>query len=239
MKHIISKACKVLFISATVASLSVFAAPEDLVRSSIQAAIPQYPIESIKLHEGTGLYVVSLGGGPVLHVSTDGKSFIAGDVYRVETNGIVNETELAKIQQVEDMPLDQMVVYPAKGEEKAHISVFTDVDCGYCRMLHKEVTALNEKGITVRYLGFPRAGTGSAAHAKLISIWCSDDPQKWMTEAKLGKVVPTSNCENPIAEQYQLGQAVGVRGTPSIVLSNGKFIPGYLPADELAKELGL
>lgn len=228
-----------LIFGAFFVSTSVFSAPEDLVRSSIQKAIPQYAIQSIALHKGTGLYVVSLEGGPVLHVSADGKSFIAGDVYRIEHDGITNETELAKLQQVEEMPFEKMVVYEAKGEEKAHISVFTDVDCGYCRMLHKEVPKLNEMGITVRYLGFPRAGTGSEAHAKLISIWCSDDPQKWMTEAKLGKMVPQSNCDNPIAQQYQLGQAVGVRGTPSIVLSNGKFIPGYLPSDELAKELGL
>lgn len=239
MKYDVSMAFKMLSLGATFFSAVAISAPEDVVRSSINIAVPQYPIESVTLHESTGLYVVSLTGGPVLHVSADGKSFIAGDVYRIESGGIVNETEIAKLQKVEDMPLDQMVVYAAKGVEKAHISVFTDVDCGYCRMLHKEVPALNDMGITVRYLGFPRAGTGSDAHAKLTSIWCSDDPQKWMTQAKLGKSVPSSHCENPIAQQYQLGQSVGVRGTPSIVLSNGKFIPGYLPADELSKELGL
>ena len=132
-----------------------------------------------------------------------------------------------------------MVVFSAIGEEKAHISVFTDVDCGYCRMLHREVPKLNDMGVTVRYLAYPRAGVGSESYEKLVNIWCSADPQEWMTKAKQGMEVPENKCANPVAEHFQLGNSVGVRGTPSIVLDNGKFIPGYLTADKLAKELGI
>ena len=132
----------------------------------------------------------------------------------------------------------KMIVYKAK-DEKAHITVFTDVDCGYCRMLHKEVPKLNEAGVTVRYLAYPRAGIGSEAYTKMVSIWCSADPKEWLTQAKLGADIPENKCANPVAEQYKLGNEVGVRGTPSIILSSGEFLPGYLPAAELVKHLGL
>lgn len=213
-------------------------AGEQDVKAAIAQALPQYELESIEPHEGTGLYVVALRNGPVLHVTADGSYFLAGDMYRIDGQNLVNETEQAKLAKIEQIPESDMVVYKA-ANEKAHISVFTDITCGYCRMLHKEVETLNDMGITVRYLAYPRAGIGSEAYNDMVSIWCSDDPKKWLTDAKLGKSVPQNTCTNPVASQYRLGNAVGVRGTPSIILSNGKFIPGYLPAEELAKELNL
>ncbi|RUM48871.1 MAG: DsbC family protein [Marinomonas sp.] len=228
---------------AAVAALTLFSvmqasAGEQEVKAAMANALPQYSIESIEQHEGSGLYVVTLNNGPILYVTPDGRYFVAGDMYQVQEKQLINETEQKKLAKIEQLPESDMVVFKAK-DEKAHISVFTDVDCGYCRMLHKEIEDLNERGITVRYLAYPRAGIGSEAYNTMVNIWCSDDPKKWMTEAKLGREVPENKCTNPIASQYRLGNAVGVRGTPSIILDNGKFIPGYLPADELAKELNL
>jgi thiol:disulfide interchange protein DsbC len=217
---------------------SVLLADQSAVLSAVKAALPQYEVESAKLHEGAGLYVVILKNGPTLHVTQDGNYFVAGDLYRIENTEIENETEKAKLAKVEALPESQMIVYKAK-EERAHITVFTDVDCGYCRMLHKEVPTLNEAGVTVRYLAYPRAGIGSEVYSKMVSIWCSADPKEWLTQAKLGVDVPENKCVNPVADQYKLGNEVGVRGTPSIVLSNGELLPGYLPASELVKHLGL
>lgn len=213
-------------------------AGEKEVRDAMAIALPQYSIETVEAHEGSGLFVVTLNNGPVLHVTADGKYFIAGDLYHVENRELINETEQKKLAKIEQIPESEMVVYKA-ANEKAHISVFTDISCGYCRMLHKEIDELNEQGITVRYLAYPRAGIGSEAYDQMVNIWCSDDPKKWLTAAKLGKEVPDNKCTNPVANQYRLGNAIGVRGTPSIILGNGKFIPGYLPAKELAKELNL
>ncbi|WP_421848874.1 thioredoxin fold domain-containing protein [Marinomonas sp.] len=218
-------------------SCAVFA-DQSAVLSAVQMALPQYEVESAELHEGAGLYVVVLKNGPTLHVTQDGKYFVAGDLYRIDKNAIENETEKAKLAKIETLPESQMIVYKAK-DEKAHITVFTDVDCGYCRMLHKEVPKLNEAGVTVRYLAYPRAGIGSEAYTKMVSIWCSADPKEWLTQAKLGAEIPENKCVNPVADQYKLGNEVGVRGTPSIVLGNGEFLPGYLPAAELVKHLGL
>ncbi|WP_100636688.1 thioredoxin fold domain-containing protein [Marinomonas polaris] len=218
-------------------SCAVFA-DQSAVLSAVQTALPQYEVESAKLHEGAGLYVVVLKNGPTLHVTQDGKYFVAGDLYRIDNTTLENETEKAKLAKIETLPESQMIVYKAK-DEKAHITVFTDVDCGYCRMLHKEVPKLNEAGVTVRYLAYPRAGIGSEAYTKMVSIWCSADPKEWLTQAKLGAEIPENKCVNPVADQYKLGNEVGVRGTPSIVLGNGEFLPGYLPAAELVKHLGL
>ncbi|MCW4628583.1 MULTISPECIES: thioredoxin fold domain-containing protein [Marinomonas] len=213
-------------------------ADQSAVLSSVQAALPQYEIESTELHQGAGLYVVVLKNGPTLHVTQDGKYFVAGDLYRIDGTKLENVTEKAKLTKIEALPESQMIVYKAKNE-KAHITVFTDVDCGYCRMLHKEVPKLNDAGVTVRYLAYPRAGVGSEAYRKMVSIWCSADPEGWLTKVKQGAEIPENKCVNPVADQYKLGNEVGVRGTPSIVLDNGAFLPGYLPAAELVKELGL
>ncbi|UTW00280.1 thioredoxin fold domain-containing protein [Marinomonas rhizomae] len=218
-------------------SCAVFA-DQSAVLSAVKMALPQYDVESAELHEGAGLYVVVLKNGPTLHVTQDGKYFVAGDLYRIDNTTLENETEKAKLAKIETLPESQMIVYKAKNE-KAHITVFTDVDCGYCRMLHKEVPKLNEAGVTVRYLAYPRAGIGSEAYTKMVSIWCSADPKEWLTQAKLGAEIPENKCVNPVADQYKLGNEVGVRGTPSIVLGNGEFLPGYLPAAELVKHLGL
>jgi len=218
-------------------SSTVFANESDVL-SSVQAALPQYEIESAVLHDGVGLYVVALKDGPVLHVSKDGKYFVAGELYRVEGDSLENETEKAKLAKIEALPESEMIVYKAENE-KAHITVFTDVDCVYCRMLHKEVSQLNDFGVTVRYLAYPRSGIGSESYQKMVSVWCSDDPKEWLSEAKLGKKIPENKCVNPVADQFSLGNEVGVRGTPSIVLGDGTFVPGYLPAVELVKRLGL
>src|SRR5690606_13363610 len=130
--------------------------------------------------------------------------------------------------------------FKPKGKPKAVVSVFTDVDCGYCRKLHKEVPQLNAMGIEVRYLAYPRAGIGSESYQKLVTIWCAKDRQTAMTRFKNGEHVATSTCkDNPISDQYTLGDKMGVNGTPALVKVDGELIPGYMPADDLAKTLGV
>ena len=126
-----------------------------------------------------------------------------------------------------------MVVF-APEEPKTHITVFTDVDCGYCRKLHSEVEQLNNLGIEVRYMAFPRGGMQSPAAQVMQSVWCADNRQQAMTSAKQGKTVEEKTCANPVAQEYELGKQLGVQGTPAIFLANGVMIPGYQPAQQLA-----
>jgi len=115
--------------------------------------------------------------------------------------------------------------------------VFTDIDCGYCRKLHGEIDQFNAKGITVRYLAFPRSGIGAPSYNKAVSVWCDKDPQAAMTRAKNGETLPKADCDNPVKEQYELGQLIGVQGTPAIIMEDGALLPGYVPAAKLAAAL--
>src|SRR5690606_38667024 len=97
---------------------------------------------------------------------------------------------------------------------------------------HAEMSEINERGITVRYLLFPRTGVDSPSYHKAVSIWCAEDRNAAMDEAKLGRDIPTRNCENPVREHLALGEQLGIQGTPALVLESGDMLPGYRPVDE-------
>lgn len=191
-----------------------------------------------------GLYQVQVENGPVLYVSADGTHFVAGDLFRVEPGEFVNLQERGREQQrvelLRAVPLQEQIVFAPKGELKAFVSVFTDIDCGFCRKLHQEVPALNAMGIEVRYLAYPRAGIPSASYNKIATAWCAQDPKAALTKLKNGESVPTNVCAgNPVAKQTELALSMGVRGTPAIVTPAGVLLPGYMPAAQLAEALGV
>jgi thiol:disulfide interchange protein DsbC len=139
---------------------------------------------------------------------------------------------------LEALDESEMVVFAPENPQKT-VTVFTDFDCTYCRKLHQEVPVLNELGIAVRYLAYPRAGVGSASYDKMVSAWCADDPNTALTDAKMGKAIPQKTCANPVAKQYRLGDDFGVTGTPALILEDGQLLPGYMPASALAARLGI
>ncbi|MDB4837164.1 thioredoxin fold domain-containing protein [Marinomonas sp.] len=216
-----------------------FSSVEDAILDNFEKNLPGFTVESIELHEESGLYLIKIVDGPSIHALPNGKYFVVGDLYRLDASGLVNETQVANIAKVNTLPESDKIIFPAKGEEKAYVTVFTDITCHYCRLLHGEIDTLNSLGITVKYLAFPRAGLDSEPYQQMVNIWCSDDSKGWITEAKQGNKVPFSSCDNPVADQFLLGQSIGVNGTPTLILNNGKMIPGYLPATELARELDL
>jgi thiol:disulfide interchange protein DsbC len=117
------------------------------------------------------------------------------------------------------------------------ITVFTDIDCGYCRKLHHEMADYHAKGIRVRYLMFPRSGVNSPSYDKAVSVWCSEDRNDSLTKAKNGKDPAPRTCDNPVQNHMAMGRSIGVQGTPSIVFEDGRVIPGYVPAERLAAML--
>jgi len=190
------------------------------------------------------LYEVQVEGGPILYVSEDGAFFFDGNLYKINVGQFVDVRNLkldAERQQVfATMPTDSMTIFKATGQTKAIVNVFTDIDCGFCRKLHKEVPKLNQLGIEVRYLAYPRAGIPSDAYDKIATVWCSANPQESLTRFKSGNGGPIAVCDdNPVAEHFALGARLGVTGTPAIMLMDGSLIPGYKKADELAKILGV
>ncbi len=216
----------------------------DVLRTAIQKGRPGMPVGEIRHAAVPGMYEVDLAGKDTVLMSADGQYLISGTVYRIEENRFVNVQDermkpirAAKLAAVKK---SDMVVFSPKGPVKAYVDVFTDIDCGFCRKLHKEVPALNAMGIEVRYMAFPRAGVPSPSADKLATVWCADDRLDVMTKMKNGTAVPTKTCEkNPIAAQYKLGNELGVNGTPALFKPDGSMLPGYMPAAELAAELGV
>ena len=207
------------------------------------------PIESINPSPIPGLYEVTLKGGFVLYSSESGKYLIKGDMLEIRGQQLVNLTDEAKgkvnAALLKTLNLDDMIIFSPKGETKAVVYAFTDVDCGYCRKLHQEVLRLNELGIEMRYLAFPRGGERAPAYQKMVDAWCSVDRKQAMNDLKSGRAISievqgdNATCTKIINEQYHLGIQMGVNGTPAIVLEDGQMIPGYRPADAIAQMLGI
>lgn len=210
----------------------------------LNEARPDLEYSEVRLSPIAGLYAVQILGGPVLYVTEDGKHFVAGELFAVEKGQFVSVEEQARagerLKLMAGVDKKDQIVFSPKGETKAVIHVFTDVDCGYCRKLHQEIDQINALGIEVRYLAYPRAGVASASADKLATAWCAKDPQATMTRLKRQDAVPIKTCDDhPVAEHYRLGQLVGVNGTPNIVTEDGYMIGGYLPAAKLAERLGI
>ncbi|MFY0655857.1 MAG: DsbC family protein [Neptunomonas phycophila] len=220
-------------------STSVFAqSVEEQIQTQIKKIDASIPVVSIEKAPIPGMYEVELGSGEVLYTDEKGEFFLLGNLYQLsDAEGFVSLTEKKQNAQREKemAALDDsdLVIYPAQGAEKASVFVFTDVDCPYCRKLHDEVPKLQAQGVTVKYLAFPRQGPGSPVHKKMESIWCAEDRNAAMDQSKQGKSVASATCENPVIDQYMLGQKAGVTGTPAIVTAQGKLIPGYMPASRL------
>ena len=219
---------------------------EDRMGAALSAFAGQpIGIESVRPSPAPGIVEVQVINGPLLYATEDGGYFfLNGDLHQVSVSGAVNLTEerrsLARKEQLAAVSLEDMVVFSPKGETRDYVSVFTDVTCFYCQKLHREVDQLNAKGVEVRYLAFPRGGINSDGAKKLATAWCADDQQTTLTELKAGMDLPVNDCaDSPIAAQYQLGQEMGVSGTPAIITSSGMMIPGYRPAADLIVVLGL
>ena len=230
--------------AATHETVGVTAAESDnLLLARLKRIRPDIPINSVYPSPIPGILAMEVVGGGMIYGTEDGKFMIAGDLYSIGDIELVNlaeqRRETVRKELMAEVNVDDAWVFKPTGATKAVVSVFTDVDCGYCRKLHAEVPRLNELGIEVRYLAFPRAGIGSSSYNTIVSAWCADDRGTALTDAKSGKNIAAKTCVNPVAQQYQLGQEVGVSGTPAIVTDSGKLLPGYMPADILAQTLGL
>lgn len=209
------------------------------VRAELVKMIPQADQAEIIASPMKGVYRMELQGN-FAYAHVDGDFVLIGDLFdtanKVNLGDRASGERMAKV--IEEVPTSKMIVYGPK-DAKRHITVFTDIDCGYCQKLHREVPELTKAGIQVRYLAFPRAGVGSPSHKKYVSVWCNADQQSSLTAAKSGQSVPAATCDNPIEESYKLGQQVGVRGTPTMVFDDGTVVPGYIESSQLISRLGL
>ena len=197
-------------------------------------------IESIRTSPLPGLYEIQSGLN-FGYVTPDGEYLMEGDLIRLSTGEALTENSRKKMRvaAVAKLGIDNLIVFaPATPLIKHTITVFTDVDCGYCRMLHSQIAEYNARGIAIRYAFFPRTGPNTESFRKAEVVWCSADRKTALTTAKLtGQVSGSPNCKNPVLEQYNTGGSIGVRGTPALILEDGELIPGYQPPEQLAQML--
>jgi thiol:disulfide interchange protein DsbC len=209
------------------------------VNAAVKSLMPDTAPSWLKPAPIAGMWEVALGSH-IVYISEDGKHLLRGDILKLDGEGLENLTRparnRARLGVVDGMGESNLIVFTPNNAQHT-VTVFTDVDCGYCAKMHSEMQTYLDAGIRVRYAAFPRAGVGSDSYRKMVSVWCSDDQQTAMTMSKAGQEVVSKSCTNPVAEQYDVGQLVGVRGTPTIVLETGGLVPGYLPASRLLQTI--
>jgi len=183
-----------------------------------------------------GLYEL-ITDGELYYVSADGEYLVDGDMIDLATRSNLTSARKGRIHlgMINAVAENDMLIYEPEQESDRSVTVFTDISCGYCRKLHEELDELLDGGVRVRYLMFPRAGLGTQAAKDLESVWCAEDPQTAMTEAKAGGAIVPESCQNPIESHIALAEQVGLRGTPLIYLDNGDMVPGYRSAQQLVE----
>ena len=206
--------------------------------TKLQAALNGAKPDSVAPTAIPGLYEVVLGS-QVLYLSEDGRFAVQGDLLDLGSRANLTDNRRGELrgQAIAAVGESTMVVFAPEGPVKHTVTIFTDIDCGYCRKMHSQMADYNKEGIKIRYLMFPREGIGSESYNKAVAVWCADNRQEAMTRAKRGENVESKTCDNPVQAQYELGQKLGVRGTPSMILESGEMLPGYVPPTQLAQML--
>ncbi|MEI6145406.1 MAG: DsbC family protein [Methylococcales bacterium] len=212
-------------------------ADEEAIRKALSQAMPNTKVETIKPSVIKGLYEAAIGAN-IYYVSEDGKYLIQGRLVDIAARKDLTEEKLNGTRKlaIENMGKENMIIFKAK-IPKYTVTIFTDIDCGYCRKLHSELDQYTAQGITIQYLFYPRAGKGSDSYNKAVSVWCADDRNAALTAAKKDKSIPVKTCDNPIDKHMKLAEEFDVKGTPMIVTEKGNILPGYLPAKQLVEAL--
>ncbi len=211
---------------------------EEQVRAAIKQLVPTATVDKVEKSPLQGFYEVTLDG-QVLYVSADGQYIVSGNVWDVKTKRNLTESRYADLRKaaLKGLGPDKRILFPAK-EPRHTVTVFTDIDCGYCRHLHQQIAAYNDLGISVEYLFFPRSGLNGESFNKAVAVWCAADRNAALTKAKNGETLENGKtCPNPVAEEYKIGQQIGVTGTPAVIAEDGTQIGGYLEPQQMLARL--
>ena len=230
-----------LLIILTTACISVNSfsdqAEIDKVKESILLILPDMEIDHVEQSVIPGMYTVLIGA-EVFYVSGDGNYLLRGDLINIPDKINISEQKrtIARKNLLEKVPEKDFIQFSPENPEHT-VYIFTDVTCPYCQRLQGDIKDINEKGIAVNYLAFPRQGLNTPVAAMMEKIWCSENREEALLDAMIGLDLDDVNCVNPVVEQFSLGQALGVRGTPAIFTESGRYLPGYMPPDKLLETL--
>ncbi|HKQ31465.1 MAG TPA: DsbC family protein [Burkholderiales bacterium] len=215
---------------------------EKPIRAGLARMLPKAPTDSFKVRPTPvpGLVEVEIDS-TVFYMTADGKHVLSGDLLDTEkrTNLTDVRRQAISVGVLNGMSEKNMIVMGPK-DAKRTITVFTDVDCGYCRRLQtQDVPELTKQGVKVRYLLYPRTAPGTESYNRSIAVWCAPNRIKAVEEGMAGKSIAMKTCPNPIADIHALGEKLAVSGTPAIFFDDGQRLPGYVPADEMLSMLGM
>lgn len=222
------------------AALVADPADMDALKLRLATTLPGVKVDAVRPTPMPGIYEVQSGMN-FGYVSLDGRYLIEGDLNDLASGERLTEVHRrsARRDLMATMSADQSILFAPKDvPTKYTVTVFTDIDCGYCRKLHEHIAEYNAVGIAVRYLFFPRSGPDTDSFYKAEKVWCAADRRAALTQAKLGPGYEgDKSCANPVLAHLKLAAQLGLRGTPAIVLPDGELIPGYQTPDALVKIL--
>ena len=238
MKKIVTTvAAFFMLVALPTAQADELAEAEKRIRDSLAVLLPSLKPDTIAETPMDDLYELTFGAR-IVYVSGDGRYLFTGKLLDLETRQPITDAREQKLKKALLDSLDEQQMIDNGDADAPHtITVFTDIDCGYCRKLHSEMADYNANGIRIRYLAYPRAGLVSESARDAESVWCAPDRHEAMDVAKRGGKVPARTCDNPVAAHYRLGQEFGISGTPALVLEDGEILPGYVPAARLRAAL--
>ncbi len=235
-KRIIAAGCLPV-ITAIIGSTSLAADNYDELRAAMQSLAPGAANITIGETPIEGLLEVQIDS-EIVYTNRDGKILMQGRMFEIETRTDLTERSKSRLRQprIKDIDRSEQIVFAPENVDHELI-VFTDIDCGYCRRLHSQVQEYNDAGIAIRYMLFPRGGIASHSYEKAVAVWCAGDQRAALTAAKLGTEPEPKQCDNPVKNHYELGNLLGVTGTPALLTTDGQLIPGYVPPADLRKRL--
>jgi thiol:disulfide interchange protein DsbC len=213
-------------------------APKADARVEVATHIPGARPEELRASPVPGVYELERGAD-IAYVTADGKYAFTGDLYELASNNNLTEQHRRelRVKRIAAVPETEMLIFGPKAP-KYTVTVFTDVDCPYCRKLHSQIAEYNRLGVRVRYLLYPRNGPNTVSWTKAEQVWCSADRNDALTRAKLGQELKTKACaNNPVARSYALGEDFALQGTPAIIMPDGELLPGYVPPEVLVQHL--
>ncbi|MEO7052083.1 MAG: DsbC family protein [Rhodanobacter sp.] len=228
---------------APVVGSTISPATVKMVQQAIGRLSAKAEVDSIQPAQLPGFYQV-IASGQMVYISADGKYMMHGDVVDLTRRENLSDDAWAKFRKatLAKVPASQRVVF-APANPKYTVTIFTDVNCGFCRALHEHVAAFNKAGIAVEYLAWPREGVTTTSgnltptYKEMVSVWCAKDPKVALSAATKGHAPPAATCANPVKDQFDLGLKLGVSGTPSIVGPDGRMLGGYVTPEQLLKSL--
>jgi thiol:disulfide interchange protein DsbC len=209
-------------------------AGENEIRKSLQSKFPGIgKIEHIVKTPYSGMYEVIIDD-QLLYTDAQGEYLFEGNIIEAKSRRDLSGERRKVLFAIDfdKLPLE-LAVKKVKGNGKRKLAIFTDPNCGFCRKLEKELSRVSD--VTLYFFMYP-IFPGSDEIVR--NVLCSKNPVKAWDDWMLSDITPAQAvCDTQTEKVKALGQKLHVNGTPNLIFGNGIQAPGYLPAEELEKNL--